>query len=933
MRGNQVSRAAHGGYGGYRARQRALGRADSTGDEGITLIEVIVSFTILLITILPLTFLLTSALSSASDARQRQAALQLADSWMEVLSNSSLPTSGGIPVTNDPQNPVSLINTATTPVPQSTLAGTTFSVTANFITQSVDNQGQSDLCSSGQPPSQSHPGVIVLQVTVSWNNGNSSVSDTTALNYPTPGLQTQGFLGVQVANATGVSDVNGNTSQERLEAVPVTITETAQAQPPTVPAQPWLGGAQNTPVTFYPDENGCVFAQVPTGTYTVAIGQPVSGTPKTFNGYSGTPPFVTTSGATSESQSTTVDVTAETDVNLNQFDEGITSSISYGAATGIDNGVFCPGASSLTCATLGNGATGASASWGGASANWSSTSFAGVTNLNDVACTSGGSPTCVAVGSTTTSTSATGVIRTSSSGLSGATTDTPPAGVTDITQVACPSTHGCYALGTTASGQVLLAGAVGQSSPNVDTWKVIAPASTTFTSLNSLVCPTTSVCEVSGSAIVGVAQSAPMIAHLGGDPAAVATNAAWEPTWYADSLPTAVTSASTITCPTTTLCEALAAGDSHSSTDPTVLTAAIAAGSASTWTDEPTFPTGAGSLTGISCTTTSCVAIGTTSSGAPAAWTSDQAETPHDWATAGGPTLGSSSITAFTSVSCGQPTSGDTDNCVITADTTSVVGQLLVGSLTGESWSWNQASLPQGTTVRYYVDATCEPSPSSTQSVCAAVGVTPSGPVVLTTASGPAGAWTVNTPSALTGATVTGIPLETAPSGSNNFTTQVAAVFGASNVTTLPSVLYPQPGGYSIAAGDCLAEGTNAAAVTSLSAAPGGNASATIPLGLLPLQLVNPLTHLPVSGAIITLTATTCGASGDRYTLPVTDAQGYTQSAVPYGSYSYTVTIAGIQSATNAVSFQVNTGTIVESSGGSVVSTTYLPGPAWVPSL
>ena len=62
----------------------------------------------------------------------------------------------------------------------------------------MNNLGQSDLCSSGQPPSQSHPAVIVLQVTVTWNGGNSAVTDTTALNYPTQGIQTQGFLAVQV---------------------------------------------------------------------------------------------------------------------------------------------------------------------------------------------------------------------------------------------------------------------------------------------------------------------------------------------------------------------------------------------------------------------------------------------------------------------------------------------------------------------------------------------------------------------------------------------------------------------------------------------------------------------------------------------------------------------------------------------------------------
>ena len=82
---------------------------------------------------------------------------------------------------------------------------------------------------------------------------------------------------------------------------------------------------------LYPDQNGCVFAQVPTGNYSVAIAsQPVSGTPATFNGYSGTPPFVDTTGSTTENVDTPqpVTVTAETIVQLDAFDEGITSSIS-----------------------------------------------------------------------------------------------------------------------------------------------------------------------------------------------------------------------------------------------------------------------------------------------------------------------------------------------------------------------------------------------------------------------------------------------------------------------------------------------------------------------------------------------------------------------------------------------------------------------------
>ena len=270
-----------------RARAANCSRGVHT-DEGISLIEVIVAFVILLVTVLPLTYLLTSAVQSSSDARQRTAALQLADSWLETLSNTTPPTrADGTVLTGQTQTASTLINSSKTQVPQSTLAGTNFSVSAEYTTQSVNNQGQSDLCSSGQPPSPSHPSVILLQVTVSWNHGQSSLSDTTAIDYPQPGLQTEGFLAVQVYN-NGQDDVSGNSAATRLTAVPVTISETS--------ANPTF-----STVTLNPDQNGCVFVQVPTGTYSVSLGQPTSGRPSTFTGYSGTPAFVNTSGSTTDS--------------------------------------------------------------------------------------------------------------------------------------------------------------------------------------------------------------------------------------------------------------------------------------------------------------------------------------------------------------------------------------------------------------------------------------------------------------------------------------------------------------------------------------------------------------------------------------------------------------------------------------------------------
>jgi len=868
------------------------------------------ALTVLMITVLPLSYVLTSAMSSAANTRQRAAALQLADSWMEVLSNSTLPTTNGAIITNHAQDPATFpgLSGTATQLPKSTLAGTPFVVRANFTTQSVNNQGQSDLCSSGQPSSPSHPSVILLQVTVTWNQGHNSVNDTTAVNYPKPGLQTEGFLAVQLSNS-GSSSAYGAAS-DRLQAVPVTLQQTSQGNPSDPQLSP-------NPLTLHPDENGCVFAQVPTGTYDVSTGQPTAGMPSTFHGYTGFPPFVTVTGNTSATAiNKTVNITAETIVYLDAFDAGITTTIGYGASTGVDQGVTCPGTSVVTCVASGNGTTEASAAWGGTGSTWSATTVSGAQNLSAWACTTGSSPTCVGVGNN----SGAGVIRTTSSDPGTTSADAAPAGVTNVNQVACPSDHGCYALGTTAGGPVLLAGAVGQSSPQQDTWAIVAPPSTTFTALSSVACPTSSTCEVSGSAVVGTSPSAPVMLRLDGDPAGLATSPTWTPTFSTDTLPSTVTSVGKIVCPASVLCQAIGLGDATGPTDPTVLTSTIAATPTSTWSGESTFPSGAGSVSDISCTSTTCVAIGT-ASGTAAVWTGDLTASPHDWSVATG--LPGGSISAVSAVACGFPVNGDDAACAITATAPnpSAPGQLLEGSLTGGSWAWNFATLPSNPKMRYYTGVACEPSPGGGQAACAATGATAAGPIILTSANGPAGAWTDRTPSTLAGALVTGIPVETAQATTTNWTPQVAGG-NQSNASSLPSVLYPYANGYSIAAGDCPAEATSAS-VVSLNAAPGGTASATLPVGLLPLQVVSH-TLVPVGGATVTLTPTTCGASSYHYTLPVTDANGVTRASVPYGTYS--VTVNGVPTSP-AVTLEVDTSTVTTFTNG-------VPGPiAYLPNL
>jgi len=699
----------------------------------------------------------------------------------------------------------------------------------------------------------------------------------------------------------GGADVYGNTAADRLQSLPVTITQTSGS--PTLSPNPY---------TLYADPNGCIFAQVPVGTYDVAILQPTAGTPSTFADYTGAPPFVSTSNSTTDTQTNqTVTVTAEQTVNLDAFDEGINSSISYGGTSAVDNGVSCPNAASIGCITTGDGVSGATAAWGSGTSVWSSTTLGAGTQINQIDCTTATNAECVGVGYGPSG----GMIVTTTSDANSLSTDSVPAGVTDVTQVHCPSNMGCYALGLTASGPVLLAGRV---APGPDTWITVPTPGVTLTAVHSLTCPTATTCLLSYTDTGGD----PGLLRIDGDPA-LAQVPAWSPTLTQDTLPVAVQSVGSITCPTTTTCLAVATGDQASAADATVITTAVAAAGADTWSPESTFPTGASTVTGIACTPTTCVAIGT-ATGAAAVWTADITTATHGWSQATGfpASVFPASVRAVTSVACGNPSSGDTADCVVAATTSSAAssGQLINGSLTNGSWAWNQASIPAQENLQYVLGVSCA-ALGSPNGICAAVGATPAGPAVLTSSTGTGGTWSDVTPTSLKGQVVTGIPIEIAPSGTSSWTNPIQSV-QAANATTIPYPLYPHAPGYSIAAGDCPAEATSTA-IANMNAPPGGTARVTVPLGLLPLQLVGP-TGTPVPGATVTLTNTTCGAA-DSYDLPVTDATGATMASVPYGTYSYTVTQGSTAVAHTSVTITVGASTVVVTTAGSPL-TDYLPG-------
>ncbi len=147
-------------------------------DEGISLVEVLVASVILLVTMIPIGYLLTSATSAATQARQTQAAQQLADAWIQILSNSNVPTvpgsNGATPLLNGTTTlDAAYATSINAQPPLSNLAGTQFTAKATYTYDAVNDVGQSDLCLAGTAPSPTNPAVLQLKVTVSWGRNTS----------------------------------------------------------------------------------------------------------------------------------------------------------------------------------------------------------------------------------------------------------------------------------------------------------------------------------------------------------------------------------------------------------------------------------------------------------------------------------------------------------------------------------------------------------------------------------------------------------------------------------------------------------------------------------------------------------------------------------------------------------------------------------------
>jgi hypothetical protein len=744
-------------------------------------------------------------------------------------------------------------------------------------------------------------------------------SQTANATYPvgTTVRDTAATYTVSVANPVPGSPVNcntcGNPSFVENLATDGTISEPKGPFSSTASISP---GVVTVAPTLYYDEGSTVGLSYPTSTFTAdgvvcpGIGQItcLSQGEGTTGSLGATPPKATlasTSGSAWSSvatpaspASTRIDSVACVPIACIEVGYGLTGSTPHGviladstttpgtatadtipANVASLTDVICPTASA--CAAWGTLTTGMPVVLAGnitsSGDTWSPVTlpsnplFNQMFVLNQVACTPGpGSapPNCVAVGSGSGLLDLWGWAASGplfGSGTSGGTWVAPLVPITglgnppNLTQVACPTAGNCMATG---SGQILgilglgpvlgivVSGLFNPIGPGTIAWTPALNLSLP-PSFSQLVCLPTNKCF------------------------AVGTNAAGQTSIYAGStgilgtlllsldysVPGTTSSISQLTCPSSSVCVAVGSTTTGSVTGPVILSGTI--GTSDIWSPATSVPAGVTSASAVACpnATTCAIAGANTSSGNP-------------------------------------------------------VAAILSGNPTNTTWS--NATIPAADASTVYISGiSCTPTAGT--STCSAVGASPTSATIMMSTTGPAGPWNDRTADpglALTGSPTSSLPIELAASGapgllktagSVGFWNPVAGTTTAgqiiANTTSIPTI-FPFASGYGVSAGNCPAEDTTGGLGTALAlTVPGTIAStpaATVPLAVLPIQ-VNASSGAPESGDVVTLTATTSGCAGSKYTLQPTGPDGLSRTEVPFGTYSLSVTAGGSSPSYGAV--------------------------------
>ena len=207
------------------------------GDEGFGLVESLFALGLLVVIVVTTYYTMYDVIEQTGVARQRVAATELAEQWLDKIA----------------QDPLSTLqsyighNVLLTPTPV-TIVGTKFSASAHLEWSGEGNSPS--LCQSGNPPQ-----VISATVTVNWNV-SVSLAETSVINPPYgTAVPTDGWVSVQITGSSGSGAPSG------VNGVVVGVND----------------GPHGAVTDYSPDGTGCVYQQEPPGTYTVTLSSPSGG--------------------------------------------------------------------------------------------------------------------------------------------------------------------------------------------------------------------------------------------------------------------------------------------------------------------------------------------------------------------------------------------------------------------------------------------------------------------------------------------------------------------------------------------------------------------------------------------------------------------------------------------------------------------------------
>ncbi|MHB8431413.1 MAG: LamG-like jellyroll fold domain-containing protein [Acidimicrobiales bacterium] len=288
-----------------RSSRRRFERHRAPSSAGFGLIEVVIALALLMLIVLPMSYLLGTVLQQTGNARASVAAGLLAEQQLEEAHSilSSAMTAPGTTSVCTPTGGTGPVLPCTIPQPGKTVQGFNYHINLYFDWYI---SGSTDVCTSGRVPQ-----VVLAQVTVSWGPTLKSVSESSIVNLPYIATNpNNGFLAVQVDNASG-----GGT-----QGVTVTAATTS-------PAYSTVG------VT---DSAGCAFLTIPSASspgYTVSLSPPASAAGATYVDQVNNPAPLKSNEAVAPQGITSVSF---------NYDRAASINLQYPSVTGVADGITCP---------------------------------------------------------------------------------------------------------------------------------------------------------------------------------------------------------------------------------------------------------------------------------------------------------------------------------------------------------------------------------------------------------------------------------------------------------------------------------------------------------------------------------------------------------------------------------------------------------------